>query len=308
MVAILSSIFAADVYDTREDQLRARFVYALIATIMVLSITIGPIGVSQGLIFSPILPMGVFALGIVVYGLVRLKLLTIASWLLVVASIGFIIANNIGDGSVGNLTIVLSIFVLVMSGFLLRVWGLTVVAIGGLFQLLLFPIVQESSTEFLDRVPVAVTYLAITALVYAYTRFIETSRLTGQDIESVERLKLAEVTAQVTQQASTRQSLNIALNNTLKLILDNYPTIYHAQVFLIDDKGIQAKLQASTGDVGQTLLAREHSLAVGSLSVIGQTTFTGEAVVAISGDRDSVHRINELLPETSLEAAFPLRS
>jgi GAF domain-containing protein len=43
------------------------------------------------------------------------------------------------------------------------------------------------------------------------------------------------------------------------------------------------------------------------LSVIGQTTFRGEAVIAAAGLGETIHRENLLLPETKLEAAFPLR-
>jgi GAF domain-containing protein len=43
------------------------------------------------------------------------------------------------------------------------------------------------------------------------------------------------------------------------------------------------------------------------LSVIGQTTFKGEPVIARAGDRESIHRQNELLAQTLVEAAFPMR-
>jgi GAF domain-containing protein len=78
-------------------------------------------------------------------------------------------------------------------------------------------------------------------------------------------------------------------------------------VFLLDDNGVDAQLRASTGETGQQLIEQGHSLAVGSLSVIGQTTLKGEHVIARSESRNSVHRHNELLPETRLEAAFPLQ-
>jgi GAF domain-containing protein len=53
-------------------------------------------------------------------------------------------------------------------------------------------------------------------------------------------------------------------------------------------------------------LGRKHSLPVGSLSVIGQVTVQGNPIIARSGAGDGVHRRNEFLPETLVEAAFPL--
>ncbi|MCL4252451.1 MAG: GAF domain-containing protein, partial [Anaerolineae bacterium] len=50
-----------------------------------------------------------------------------------------------------------------------------------------------------------------------------------------------------------------------------------------------------------------HGLKVGSVSVIGQVTYLGKYIIAKSGSRDTVHQRNELLPETQVEAAFPLR-
>jgi GAF domain-containing protein len=66
-------------------------------------------------------------------------------------------------------------------------------------------------------------------------------------------------------------------------------------------------LRASTGDVGKRLLGRGHRLAVGSVSVIGQTTDQGQVVVARDTASSRVHKPNELLPDTLAELAIPLR-
>ncbi|MBK8025402.1 MAG: GAF domain-containing protein [Chloroflexi bacterium] len=66
---------------------------------------------------------------------------------------------------------------------------------------------------------------------------------------------------------------------------------------------------ASTGEVGKLLLSRGHGLEVGSVSVIGTVTATGRTVVARAAGAaagETVHRRNELLPDTVTEAAFPL--
>jgi GAF domain-containing protein len=82
---------------------------------------------------------------------------------------------------------------------------------------------------------------------------------------------------------------------------------YHVQIFLVNTSGDQAELIASTGDVGQRLLARHHQLTVGSQSVIGQVTLRGEPVIARDTDRDDVYFRNELLINTRSELALPIR-
>ena len=58
--------------------------------------------------------------------------------------------------------------------------------------------------------------------------------------------------------------------------------------------------------VGKMLMGRNHSLPVGSQSVIGTVTSAGELVIARAGSAETIHRRNEFLPDTVVEAAYPL--
>ncbi len=81
----------------------------------------------------------------------------------------------------------------------------------------------------------------------------------------------------------------------------------HVQVFMLSEDGTQANLAASTGTAGEQLLALKHSLPVGSQSVIGQVTSTGQPQIALdTADARVVHRPNPLLPQTRSEMALPL--
>jgi GAF domain-containing protein len=93
------------------------------------------------------------------------------------------------------------------------------------------------------------------------------------------------------------------LPRAVELIRDRLG-FYHAQIFLIDDSGSSARLAASTGSTGQRLFERQHALPVGSKSVIGQVTATGQTVLA--RDTDPIYYRNELLPNTRAEVALPL--
>jgi GAF domain-containing protein len=118
---------------------------------------------------------------------------------------------------------------------------------------------------------------------------------------------MAEISAKITQRVAQRISLDELLNDIVTRICEEFPDIYHAQIFLIDPRGDSARLVASTGPVGKKLIEQQHSLGVGSLSVIGQVTYQGRPIVAQTGSSETVHRRNEFLPDTQSEAAFPLK-
>jgi GAF domain-containing protein/HAMP domain-containing protein len=114
-------------------------------------------------------------------------------------------------------------------------------------------------------------------------------------------------TQEVARFAATQRSIQELMDSVVNLILEQFPNIYHAQIFLLDRDARYAVLQASTGRAGRQLLARGHRLGVGSTSVIGQVTRTGRTLVARDTSTSEVHRRNEFLPDTRSELAIPLR-
>ncbi len=93
------------------------------------------------------------------------------------------------------------------------------------------------------------------------------------------------------------------LPQAVDLIRERF-AFYHVQIFLLDEAGENAQLAASTGSVGQQLFERHHSLPVGSRSVIGRATSSGQPVTA--NDTDPFYHRNELLPNTRSELALPI--
>ncbi|MCS6836901.1 MAG: GAF domain-containing protein [Anaerolineae bacterium] len=122
-----------------------------------------------------------------------------------------------------------------------------------------------------------------------------------------ERQRDLRVTQDISRITTEQRNLQNLLNNVVDLIVQNFPSIYHAQIFLLDAEGEYAVLRASTGEAGQNLLARGHKLAVGGVSVIGQVTEQGQIVIARDTAASNVHRQNEFLPQTRAELAIPLR-
>ncbi len=121
------------------------------------------------------------------------------------------------------------------------------------------------------------------------------------------RTRDLETVAEIIRVAVGLRDVDVLLNRTVNLIRERFG-FYHAQVFLVDDVKEYAVLRASTGEAGRELLRRGHRLAIGSRSVIGQTTATGKTViVADTTEPGTVHRPNPLLPDTRAEMALPLK-
>ncbi len=123
--------------------------------------------------------------------------------------------------------------------------------------------------------------------------------------DSGRNANLLQASAEIGQVMTRVLSLDELLPRAVNLIRDRF-AFYHVQVFLLDETKTQARLVASTGEVGEKLLSRKHSLPVGSRSVIGRVTQTGEPAIARDTDSDVVHLRNELLPNTRAELALPI--
>jgi GAF domain-containing protein/CheY-like chemotaxis protein len=101
------------------------------------------------------------------------------------------------------------------------------------------------------------------------------------------------------------------IDEIVELIKERFG-FHHVQIFLMDEVGQFAVLHKSTGEIGKQLLAKNHKLAVGSQSVIGQVTDQHKPLVARMGlgeseDQNSFYYRNEFLPETRAELAVPLQ-
>ena len=83
---------------------------------------------------------------------------------------------------------------------------------------------------------------------------------------------------------------------------------YHVGIFLLDEHGEYAVLQAANSEGGKRMLARQHKLRVGSEGIVGFVSHSGTSRVALDIGEDAVFFDNPDLPETCSEMALPLRS
>ncbi len=196
----------------------------------------------------------------------------------------------------------LHIFI-ILSGLILRERGLVV----GLFVAIVTLLFNFAPADLGQLPVIAVELLGTSIFIYMYIRYAQVSRIEGGQVATEERLKLADITIQISSLTLNRTSMTEVLKQGLNLIHENYPQFYHAQFFLLDDSGRRAQLISSTGEAGRALIQNKHSIGVGSESVIGQTTLRNTHIISRTTDEGTIHRRNELLPDTILEVAFPLR-
>jgi GAF domain-containing protein/HAMP domain-containing protein len=131
--------------------------------------------------------------------------------------------------------------------------------------------------------------------------------LTDLKAQVDDRDREAKLAQQIGEIALVERDIDVLTGRIVNLIVESFPNIYHAQVFLVDQAGRFAVLRASTGRPGQELLRRGHRLEVGGVSVIGQVTEQGQTILVRDIGVSAVHRRNEFLPETQAELAIPLR-
>ncbi|OQY20900.1 MAG: hypothetical protein B6I35_09720 [Anaerolineaceae bacterium 4572_32.2] len=122
-----------------------------------------------------------------------------------------------------------------------------------------------------------------------------------------QRSSYLEASAEVGRAATSILETDQLIRQVVDLIRDRFG-LYYVGLFLVDEAGEWAALRAGTGEFGQMMLAREHRLAVGGDSMIGQCVSRDEARIALDVGEEAARFDNPLLPDTRSELALPLRS
>ncbi len=123
--------------------------------------------------------------------------------------------------------------------------------------------------------------------------------------------RLLVAASQVGQDVTSILDMDDLLNRTVDIICDAYG-FYYAGVFLIDeaDSGKSgnewAVLRAGRGRAGAAMIAKEHKLKIGGLSMIGTAIRQRKARIALDVGEEPVHFKNPHLPQTRSEMALPL--
>jgi GAF domain-containing protein/HAMP domain-containing protein len=124
--------------------------------------------------------------------------------------------------------------------------------------------------------------------------------------ELVRRSGYLQATADVGRAAASILEPESLTRQVVELIRERF-TLYYVGLFLVDERGEWAVLQAGTGEAGRTMLARNHRIRLGE-GMIGWCVAAGQPRVAEEAGEDAVRLATEELPETRSEAALPLVS
>lgn len=158
--------------------------------------------------------------------------------------------------------------------------------------------IYQSKTDFPDKeIRRLMTLVGQAAVAIQNIRLLEESRRKADQLQTA---------AEIARDSSSTLALDTLLDRAVSLICHGFD-YYHASVFLLDETNNNAIVHASTGDAGAEMKRRGHRLAVGSRSIIGYVTKTGEPLVVNDVSRDPIHHHNPLLPNTRAELGIPLK-
>jgi len=109
----------------------------------------------------------------------------------------------------------------------------------------------------------------------------------------------------IARQTADVQDLSAILEIVVNLITNQFG-FYHAGIFLINETGDEAVLQAASSEGGARMVERGHSLRVGSQGIVGYVAAQKRARIALDVGADAVFFNNPDLPMTRSEVALPL--
>ncbi|MEP7290164.1 MAG: GAF domain-containing protein [Chloroflexota bacterium] len=319
MMTFLDHLFTIERYTGRATKQQARLLYSFTLILMVLfvlyalfvtqentSVTLSRLALSDPgalLAIISLLAVGVLTLFGIRSGRADLSAAgPIVMWYFSGVLLGFQGRFSTSDEGAALLVLVF------LSGLFLRARGVLIGTLIALITLAVAALNNPANNPNYGNVVagLALQVMGVAALIYLFLRSTRLDQMKAPEQDDA-RFRLANVTTQIAQRISRRAGLSDLLNNTVEDIHSSYGDIYHVQIFLTDERDEAAALAASTGEVGKLLLQRQHSLPVGSRSVVGTVTQMGQPVIARAGAADSLHRHNEFLPDTLVEAGFPLK-
>jgi PAS domain S-box-containing protein len=121
------------------------------------------------------------------------------------------------------------------------------------------------------------------------------------------RTNQLQTASEVSRAASSILELDELLPEVVELIRGHFQ-YYYVGIFLADERNENLLLRAATGEMGDQMLAVQHSLPIGNSSMVGWCVANNQARIALDVGKDAVRFKNVLLPLTRSELALPLRS
>lgn len=289
------------------NQLRERFIYVLIAIAFFTAVGGVIAQIITGLVdgsvnITEVTLTAAFALGAVAARmLLRQRRVRLASILLFVTLIASYLIINLPE-----VLLLLGVLTIVGSALLSPLWlfvVVNVIVIGKPIYLFGDLMVEQGMAVSLEGIDLTIRISTLIVIGVVTRFFVDTAERTAQ--KSQRNADLLHGASEIGQITSKLLDLDELFARAIELIQDRF-AFYHVQLFIVDENRDFAVLRASTGSAGQQLIEKGHKLEVGSQSVIGQVTQTGEPLIVRDTDTNPVHARNELLPSTRAELALPI--
>lgn len=289
-----------------------------------------------------ILPASGFLIiiGSLIQILIRIRQLVFSSFLLV--SLGWLGVGVLvlQTGGLRSPFIILYLISIITAGLLLGTQAAGVTALFSMLAALGFALSGQSSLARANVMPIPLLWIVYT-LILAFTfillvQFLSLQRQAFNNARENERKlaqhnyeiqeqqeslarRISERTAEISQYllylqmaADLNQIINAFPGGTRLLseaadLLQKRLGLYYTGIFLVDQSGQWAVLQAGTGESGQSMLARHHQIEIGS-GMIGWAIANARIRVASDVAVDAFRLPTPELPLTRSEAAIPMRS
>jgi len=142
------------------------------------------------------------------------------------------------------------------------------------------------------------------AEIEAHARELE-QRVAERTRDLQHRAVLLATAAEVGRAAASILELEPLIRQVVELVCQRF-NLYYAALFLVDDTGQYAVLEAGTGEAGRLLKEQGYRLAVGGQSMVGTACAQRQARIALDIGDEPARFDNPLLPETRSELALPL--
>lgn len=110
---------------------------------------------------------------------------------------------------------------------------------------------------------------------------------------------------QISRDFSTMLDPKELLDRVVNSVRENFE-LYYVGIFLVDEDGRYAVLNAGTGEAGAKMIAANHRLEIGGASMIGWCISNRKARIALDVGADQVRFNNPYLPLTRSEMALPV--
>jgi GAF domain-containing protein/HAMP domain-containing protein len=147
---------------------------------------------------------------------------------------------------------------------------------------------------------------AMTAQLRGFIGSLE-QRVAERTRELQEHSSYLEAAANVARAASSILDADALIQQVVQQIRDQFD-LYYVGLFLVDEGGQWAVLQANAGRTGRPLPVHGQRLALDHRSMVGWSIVNAQARIALEASEDEVRLPRFELPETRSEAALPLRS